>query len=136
MLTIESTRVNVNQSQENVFNFLSNLNNLEKLMPEDRIEFWKSTDTTCRFGIKKLSSIGMKHKELNPSNQIILESDGKNPFSFTLTIHIDENDGNITSYFVFDGDVNMFMKAMVQKPLKQFFDSLAQNLPMAMNKDL
>ena len=133
MLTIESIKVGVNQSQEDVFNFLSDLNNLEKLMPEDRIEYWKSTDTTCRFGIKKLSSIGMKHKELNTPNQIILESDGKNPFSFTLTIHINKDGENVSSYFVFDGDVNMFMKAMVQKPLKQFFDSLAENLPAAMN---
>ena len=132
MLTIESVKVGVSQTQENVFNFLSDLNNLEKLMPQDRIEFWKSTDSTCRFGIKKLSSIGMKHKELNTPNQIVLESDGKNPFTFTLTIFIEENAGNVSSYFVFEGDVNMFMKAMVTKPLKQFFDSLAENLPAAM----
>lgn len=134
MLTIESTKVNVSQSQENVFSFLSDLNNLEKLMPQDRIEYWKSTETTCRFGIKKLSSIGMKIKELNTPDQIILESDGKNPFSFTLTIHVNVNGDSVSSYFVFDGDVNMFMKTMVQKPLKQFFDSLAENLPAAMNK--
>lgn len=134
MLTIESLKVGVNQDTESVFKFLSDLNNLEKLMPQDRVEYWKSTDTTCRFGIKKLSSIGMKHKELNAPTQIILESDGKNPFPFTLTIHIQEDGKNVTSYFVFDGEVNMFMKAMVQKPLKDFFDSLAENLPAAIEK--
>ena len=132
MLTIESTKVEVNKSAQEVFDFLLDLNNLEKLMPQDRIEYWKSTEDTCRFGIKNLSSIGMKVKESTSPNQIILESDGKNPFTFSLTIYIN-GDAEINSYFVFEGDVNMFMKAMVQKPLKQFFDTLAENLPQALN---
>ncbi len=132
MLTIESTKVDVLKTSQEVFEFLINLNNLEKLMPQDRIEFWKSTDDTCRFGIKNLSSIGMKIKDISSPNEIILESDGKNPFTFTLTIFIHDNSGSVNSYFVFEGDVNMFMKAMVQKPLKQFFDTLSENLPQAM----
>jgi carbon monoxide dehydrogenase subunit G len=132
MLTIESTKVSVNHSSEDIYNFLIDLNNLEKLMPSDRIEYWKSTDSTCRFGIKNLASIGMKHKELVSPSKIVLESDGKNPFTFTLTIFVNQVGDSVESYFVFDGDVNMFMKAMVQKPLKQFFDTLAENLPSAM----
>jgi carbon monoxide dehydrogenase subunit G len=132
MLTIESTQVDVPKGNQEVFDFLNDLNNLEKLMPQERIEFWKSTDTTCRFGIKNLSSIGMKIKETEAPNKITLESDGKNPFTFTLTIFIEPKEANTHSYFVFEGDVNMFMKAMVQKPLKDFFDTLATNLPGAM----
>jgi len=132
MLVIESSKVDVGHSSQVVYDFLLDLNNLEKLMPQDRIEFWKSTETTCRFGIKNLSSIGMKIKEGVAPTKIILESDGKNPFTFTLTIFINENDAGVNSYFVFEGDVNMFMKAMVQKPLKDFFDVLAQNLPGAL----
>lgn len=132
MLTIESTKVDVAKSAQEVYDFLIDLNNLEKLMPQDRIEYWKSTEDTCRFGIKNLSSIGMKVKESTAPNQIVLESDGKNPFTFSLTIYIN-GDSAVNSYFVFEGDVNMFMKAMVQKPLKQFFDTLAENLPNALN---
>ncbi|MGB0392040.1 MAG: hypothetical protein ACPGRC_03165 [Salibacteraceae bacterium] len=133
MLTIESSKVDVKKNAQEVFDFLLNLNNLEKLMPQDRIEYWKSTDTTCRFGIKNLSSIGMKVQQSSAPNNIILESDGKNPFTFTLSIFINEMADGVTSYFVFEGDVNMFMKAMVQKPLKDFFDQLASNLPQALN---
>ena len=133
MLTIESSKVDVNLKSQEVYNFLLDLNNLEKLMPQERIEYWKSTENTCRFGIKNLSSIGMKVKEGISPNKIILESEGKNPFSFTLTIFINDNGDSSNSYFVFEGDVNMFMKAMVQKPLKDFFDTLAQNLPRALN---
>ena len=133
MLTIESSKVDVSRNAQEVYNFLIDLNNLEKLMPQERIEYWKSTESTCRFGIKNLSSIGMKVKEGITPNKIILESDGKNPFNFTLTIFINEINSAVNSYFVFEGDVNMFMKAMVQKPLKDFFDTLATNLPGALS---
>ena len=131
MLTIESNKVDVNQSANTVFEFLSDLNNLEKLMPEGRVENWRSTNETCRFAIKNLATIGMKHKSVETPSKIVLESDGKNPFPFTLTILVESNNDNCKSYFVFDGDVNMFMSAMVKKPLKQFFDQLAENLPAA-----
>jgi hypothetical protein len=134
MLTIESNKVNVNHNAKEVYDFIVDLNNLEKLMPPDRVEYWKSTENTCRFGIKNLASIGMKHSELVSPNKIILESDGKNPFTFKLTIFIKEINDRVESYFEFEGDVNMFMKAMVQKPLKQFFDTLAENLPAGMDK--
>lgn len=132
MLTISSTKVTTSKSTREVFDFLLDLNNLEKLMPKDRMDKWISTNNTCRFSIKNLSSIGMKLKSSEASSAIVLESDGKNPFSFTLTIHISDDSANAESHFVFEGDVNMFMKAMVEKPLKKFFDSLANNLPQAL----
>lgn len=132
MLTIESKKVDVNQSAKAVFDFLSNLNNLEKLMPEDRVEKWRSTNETCRFAIKNLGTIGMKNKSLQSPNKIVLASDGKNPFDFTLTILISNNGDQAVSHFIFEGDVNMFMSTMVKSPLKKFFDQLADGLNTAM----
>lgn len=131
MLTIESTKATVSESSQNIFDFLSNLNNLEKLMPSDRVEKWSSSENSCRFGIKNLGTIGMKVDSTTPPNQIVLVSDGKNPFPFKLTIFINEDGTNAQSHFVFDGEVNMFMQAMIKKPLKSFFDSLANKLPEA-----
>ena len=131
MLTIESKAVVVNQPDISVFDFLSDLNNLEKLMPQDRVENWRSTETTCRFAIKNLSTIGMKIKEVQSPSKIVLVSDGKNPFDFSLTIHVQKENSDSQTYFVFDGDVNMFMSTMVKKPLSNFFDQLADNLPQA-----
>ena len=60
MATFKSKTVEVNADLKSVNDFLSNLNNLEKLMPEDRIQKWESTDETCSFTIKGLAGIGMK----------------------------------------------------------------------------
>jgi carbon monoxide dehydrogenase subunit G len=132
MFTVESKKVNVSKSATEVFDFLADLNNLQKLIPADKMDNWRSTKETCRFTIKNLSTIGMKHKELVSPSKIILESDGKNPFDFTLSIFVSDKDGNTESNFVFEGDANMFMATMVKAPLKKFFDVLAENLDDAM----
>jgi carbon monoxide dehydrogenase subunit G len=132
MVTIESKKIEVSHSPLEVFHFLRDINNLEKLMPKDRVEHWQSTSETCRFSIKNLATIGMKVKDSVPGERIILESDGKNPFPFELTIFIGESNQKTQAYFVFSGEVNMFMATMVKTPLKNFFDQLADQLPEAM----
>ena len=100
-------------------------------MPNDRIEQWQSTAESCRFTIKNLATIGMKVKNSVANEKITLESDGKNPFPFELTIYINQVGEKTDAYFVFSGDVNMFMAPMVKSPLKNFFDQLAEQLPAA-----
>lgn len=132
MLTIESAKSNPAKSAQEVFDFLSDLNNLEKLMPEGKVENWRSTNDTCRFAIKNLATIGMKINNSSAPNTIELVSDGKNPFPFSLTLFMNDVDGGCEAYFEFKGEVNMFMKTMIQKPLKNFFDSLVTALPAAL----
>jgi len=58
MTRIESEMQTINSSIETVFNFLSNFNNFEKLMPEQIIN-WKSTEDTCSFTIKGMTDLSM-----------------------------------------------------------------------------
>ncbi len=134
MSSIKSNTVTVDKPANEVFNFLKDLNNLEKLMPHDRIEDWQSDTDHCRFKIKGLAGIGMKLDGFVENKQIKLVSDGKNPFPFVLTIHFDGDGNKCHSFFEFDGQMNMFLKTMVEKPLKNFFNMLAEKLPSAMEE--
>ena len=60
MATIKSETVKIDKPLNEVFDFLRDLNNLEKLMPHDRIDNWESTAEECRFTIKGLAGIGME----------------------------------------------------------------------------
>lgn len=97
-------------------------------MPEDRVENWTSTTDTCSFQIKGLARIGMRIAERNEPSLIHIVSDGKNPFDFTLNIHLDGQEAQTEGHFVFDGQMNPFMKMMVEKPLTNFFNMLADKL--------
>jgi len=108
-----------------LFAFLTDMNNFEKLMPSDKIENWSSTDEQCEFNIKGMARIGLKKVgESNPSI-IEIESFGKVPFDFKLKINLNEIGENETEAQIeFEGEINAFMKMMVEKPLTNFFNML------------
>ena len=51
MTTIETDKVEINSSAEDIFKFLSDISNLEQLMPE-QVANWESTGDECSFTIK------------------------------------------------------------------------------------
>jgi hypothetical protein len=125
MTTIETKKAVSPNSAEKLFAFLTDMNNFEKLMPEDKIEKWTSEKDQCEFTIKGMARIGLKIKETNEPNKITVESFGKVPFPFDLEIYLDQkSDSETETYMVFKGEINAFMKMMVEKPLKNFFEML------------
>ncbi|HBH06751.1 MAG TPA: hypothetical protein DDX92_09125 [Flavobacteriales bacterium] len=128
MATIKSETVKIDKPLNEVFDFLRDLNNLEKLMPHDRIDNWESTAEECRFTIKGLAGIGMEKTGEDERGKIRMTSKGKNPFDFVLDVDMNEVEGGTEAQLIFDGKMNPFMKAMVDKPLKNFFNHLASQL--------
>jgi hypothetical protein len=55
----------------------------------------------------------------------------KGPFPYTLSIHIKaEGSNSCSGYIEFEGEVNMFMKMMVQKPLTSLFENMTKKLQL------
>ena len=132
MTNIVSKKVEVHNSAENVFNFLADLNNFEKLMPKDKISNWTSNSNECSFEINGMSTIGMKIQETSPYSSLRLVSQGKNPFSFTLDVNVEKTEkDSVISQMIFSGDINPFLKLVVEKPLTNFFNQLVENLGQA-----
>ena len=124
-MRIESDKSEINKSASEIFSFLSDFNNFQKLMPE-QVTNWKSTADKCSFTISGMASIGMKIQEKIPNSQIKIISHGKAPFAFTLNIHLTENSpSQTTGQLIFESDLNPMMAMMVEKPLTKFFNILA-----------
>ena len=51
-MIIKSNEVEVNASQETVFNLLNKVSNLHFLLPKDKISDWKSDDESCSFKVQ------------------------------------------------------------------------------------
>lgn len=129
MTRIESKKTEVNNSQENIFNFLTDFNNFEKLMPADKVSEWTSNANECSFTINGMATIGMKIIEKSPFSSIKIVSHGKNPFEFTLNVHIEAISADKSmAQLIFAADINPFLKMMVEKPLTNFFNMLADKL--------
>lgn len=125
---IESEKVDINNSSENIFNYLSDFNNFEKLMPS-QVTNWTSTSEDCSFTINGMATIGMKIIDKAPFSKITITSHGKVPFEFKLFVLLTEKDTtNCVGQLTFESDMNMMMKMMVEKPLGNFFNMLAQKM--------
>ena len=125
MTIIETEKKVSKNSIDKLFAFLFNMNNFEKLMPADKIEKWESSEDQCEFTIKGMARIGLKREESQKPDWIKLSSFGKVPFKFHLTINLDsETEDETHAQIKFEGDINPFMKMMVEKPLKNFFNML------------
>lgn len=123
----------INANDEEVFKFLVNMNNYKELFPQDKIKNWSSTDDTCFCDVKNMGKIGLKRVASTPNSLIYLDSE-KAPFKFTLNLYITKKDNNSCDVNIeFDGEINPFMKMIVEKPLTEFFNKLVFNLTQKYN---
>ncbi len=128
-MNIETNHQLINTNQEEVYNFLMDMNNFEQLFPKDKIDSWESTEETCTMKIKSMGSLGLKRVASTANSLIYLDSHGKTPFKFTLNIYLSEKENNTSeAHLIFEGDINPFMKMMIEKPLTEFFNSLVKRL--------
>jgi hypothetical protein len=128
MLTIQSEKSELAISNAKAFAFLNDLNNWQVLMPKE-VTKWESTEKNCSFVLGGMATIGLKIQESIPSERILLQSEGKSPFPFTLEVGIVAvNENTCTVQINFEGDMNMMMRMMSEKPLTNFFNYLSHKM--------
>lgn len=128
MLKFETDHVVVKASQAEVFTFLTDLNNYQQLMPSS-ISNWQSTKENCSFKISGMANIGLAIKQTTPDSRIDLKSHGEVMFPYEMTILLNKvSDTETEAKLSFEGDVNPFMKMMVEKPIKDFFNYLVHKV--------
>lgn len=128
MVKLESHIVEVKNSNQKVFTFLSNMNNFEKLMPEQVIN-WNSTEINCSFTIKGMTDLSLSISEKIPYSKIVIIPGDKAPFMFNLICLINENStNNSTVQIVFQAELSTMMEMLAKNPLQNFVNALASKL--------
>jgi carbon monoxide dehydrogenase subunit G len=128
MTRIESEKHEINASPEEVFNFLSDLNNYEVLLPQDKISDWESDKTSCSFKVQGSYHIGLLFEKSDEYTDIYLASSEDSPFPFTLRIQIEETGGRTVGGLICEAEINAFLKMMVEKPLSNLFNYMSKKL--------
>jgi carbon monoxide dehydrogenase subunit G len=127
-MKIESKKVKVNASREEVYQYISDLNNFKDLLPMDKISEWESTQDYCSFKIQGTATIDLKKEKDEAPARLLLVGGDKAPFPISLDIFFDEADSLTEVYQKVHAEVNPFLKMMVQKPLTNLFDFIADRL--------
>ena len=128
MTRIESKEVTIAKSPQELYTFLQNMDNFKQLLPQDRISEWKSDGDSCSFKVQGAATIGLKIAGGNAPDHLQLASTDRSPFPFTLDVHLEDQGGSTKAKQIFNAELNPFLKMMVEKPLKNLFDHIADKM--------
>ncbi|MES2574243.1 MAG: SRPBCC family protein [Bacteroidota bacterium] len=127
-MNLESPRVTVQKSAQELFDLLSDVKNFEKLMPENIAKFEVIGNDSFLFGLKGMPEIQLKLKEKTAPKTILLGS-ASDKLAFTLEADIkivSENSSNVQ--LLFQGEFNAMMGMMIKGPIGKFIETLAMNM--------
>ncbi|MEW4924920.1 SRPBCC family protein [Algibacter sp. 2305UL17-15] len=128
-MNLESPKVSVSKTPEEVFNFISDVKNFESLMPENISKFEVLGDDKFLFALKGMPEIILKKKAVRPPNKIEFGAAG-GKIDFSLVAHILEGaDTDSDVKLEFSGDFNPMMSMMIKGPISKFIETLVTNLP-------
>ena len=126
MATFTSPEVIINRSAENFFIKIGDLNNLKEIMPSS-IKDFESTVTTCSFKMKGMPALNLELVDKTPFSKISLIAKGSQ-VPFSLDCFISEKGNQCQARLEINAELNMIMKTMLEKPLTQFLDALANKM--------
>ncbi|NTE05668.1 SRPBCC family protein [Agrobacterium tumefaciens] len=127
MTIIEST-VDVNKPVAEVYAFLSNMNNHQRLMPEN-IYNWESTEDEARFTIQNMAKLAIKISNRIENQELTAIPTEKAPFEVELKWTVTDNgDGTTTAKHIITADLNMMMKMLASGPLQKLVDHQTERL--------
>ncbi len=128
-MNLESPKVPVAKSAQQLFDSLSDVKNFETLMPESIAKFEVTGTDSFVFGLKGMPEIELKMKEKVAPNKIILGA-ASDKLPFTLTAKIDSSSETSSEVqLFFEGEFNAMMAMMIKGPIGKFLETLAGNMP-------
>ena len=126
-MNIEGAKVSTTKSAEEIYRFLTALENFEQLMPES-IQKFEVDGESFLFALKGMPEIRLVLNEKEEFSKIVLGA-ASSKLSFSLSGYIEaisDSSSNVQLKFV--GDFNPMMAMMVKKPLTAFIDTLTENI--------
>ncbi len=126
-MQLESPKITVSKSNQEIFDFLSKVENFGKIMPEN-IDKFEANEDSFIFALKGMPEIKLKLKEVVPGEKIVLGS-ASEKLPFSLTANIAEKESNSSDVqLLFEGNFNPMMAMMVKGPLQKFINTLISNI--------
>ncbi|MCZ8229098.1 SRPBCC family protein [Flavobacterium sp.] len=127
-MNLESPKVTVSKSAQELFDLLTDVRNFEKLMPDNIAKFEVIGDDAFIFGLKGMPEIKLKMKEKVVPNKVVLGA-ASDKLPFTLTAAIDAvSEASSEVKLDFEGEFNPMMAMMIKGPIGKFIETLATNM--------
>ena len=134
MTEYKSNPIEIRQSSNFIYNYLSDFNNFERLLPEQVIN-WSATADQCSFTIKGMADLALKMGN-NKANEIIMyESTEPSPFEFNLSFILEDQQVKTSVQAILSAKLNPMIKMMASRPLQNFVNILTEKLKELMETE-
>ena len=133
MTKFESSVRQIDAPQQKIYDTLSNLENLEKIrdrIPEDKADDFSFDNDSISVRVNPVGMVKFKIIEREEPKTIKFEAEGSPvPVNFWIQIlPVEETTAKMK--LTIKADIPFFMKGMVQKPLEQGIEKIADILQM------
>ena len=135
LTTFESTVRQIMAPQQSVYDMLSNPENIEKVrdrLPADKIESLSFDRDSVSISVPPVGAVTMKVVDREEPKTIKFEA-ANSPVPFNLWIQlVPVTDDSCKMKLTIKAELNIFIKGMVQKPLQEGLERMAdvlQNIP-------
>lgn len=133
MSKFESSVKQIAYPQQNVYDMLSDLTNIERVkdkVPEDKLKDLSFDKDTISVSVSPVGNISMRIVERDEPKTIKFESENS-PLSFKFWIQILPVEATSSKMkLTIDADIPFFMKGMVSGPLQEGVEKIADALAM------
>jgi carbon monoxide dehydrogenase subunit G len=130
MTDIVSKQGKMNNSEAEVFAFLTDLRNLENYIPTGKIHDWEAGEDWCSFSIPQIGSMTLRITDKQEFKLIKVEPDGGgSPFSFRFYVQMKEvGDRDTRIVMTLRAELNAMMRTMFKAQLKKGLDKIIDTL--------
>lgn len=134
----ESSIRQIEATQRAVYQTLSNLRNLENMrgrLPEDKVNEFEFDNDSVAISVAPVGKIAMRIVEREEPKTVKFESvDSPMPFNFWIQL-LPVSDTTCKMKLTLKAELNPFIKGMVQKPLTEGIEKIADVLQMIQYKE-
>lgn len=126
-MTIFKSKATINRPVNEVYKFLADMNNHQRLMPEN-IQDWSSTTNDACFNIQNMASLALKIESRIENSEIKIIPSEKPPFDLELKWVLAANNNTTEVIYIVAADLNMMMKMLASGPLQKLADHETKSL--------
>ena len=124
-MTLETPTISLAKSPAELQAAFADTQRLSAMMPEG-IERFIALENGFEFGLKGLPPVTLEKVEDRADATVWKSVAG--PLKFTLTCFLEPAGSGSKARVAFEGDVNPMMRMMVERPLQNFLNQLAEKL--------
>jgi hypothetical protein len=132
-MKVSSRKVLIQASDQKIYFLLNNFNNFGRVLPE-QIQHWESTAEWCKFTIQGLLTMTLSILEKHEFSKIIYQADNDKNIHVTIVIDIIGENEKSDILIEANVDVPVFLSAMLNKPLQNFVDLMAEKIKIEAEK--